>query len=131
VAGSTQTVTWNVANTSAAPISCANVRILLSIDGGNTFPVILSPSRPNTGAATTIILNTPTSTARIKIEAVDNIFFNISLLNFAITPNSTAAPTLLTEGNGIRPIAVESVMFLRDPVPPAILNNFCPDQRVP
>src|SRR5438105_476752 len=41
VAGSTQTVTWSVANTSAAPISCANVRVLISIDGGNTFPVIL------------------------------------------------------------------------------------------
>jgi len=129
VAGSTQTVTWNVANTSAAPISCANVRILLSIDGGNTFPVILSPSRPNTGAATIIIPNTPTSTARIKIEAVDNIFFNISLPNFAITPNSTAAPTLLTEGNAIRAIALDSVTFLRDPFPLAILNNFSLDQR--
>src|SRR6266478_8639467 len=87
-AGSTQTVTWNVANTSAAPINCLSVRILLSIDGGNTFPVMLSSSRPNNGAATVIIPNMPTSTARIKIEAVDNIFFNISLPNFTITPNS-------------------------------------------
>ncbi|PYS61486.1 MAG: hypothetical protein DMF74_16285 [Acidobacteria bacterium] len=129
VANSTQTVMWNVANTSSGPISCLTVRILLSIDGGNTFPIILSSSRPNTGAATVIIPNTPSSTARIKVEAVDNIFFNISLPNFTITPNSTAAPTLLTEGNTNRAIALDSVTFLRDPFPLAAINNFSLDQR--
>ncbi|MBV9209402.1 MAG: hypothetical protein JOZ52_02170, partial [Acidobacteria bacterium] len=39
-----QTVTWNVANTTAAPVSAASVRILLSTDGGNTFPYVLSSS---------------------------------------------------------------------------------------
>jgi len=129
VANSAQTVMWNVANTSSGPISCLTVRILLSIDGGNTFPIILSSSRPNTGAATVIIPNTPSSTARIKVEAVDNIFFNISLPNFTITPNSTAAPTLLTEGNTNRAIALDSVTFLRDPFPLAAINNFSLDQR--
>jgi len=129
VAGSTQTVTWSVANTSAAPISCANVRVLISIDGGNTFPVILLSSTPNAGAATIVIPNTPTSTARIKIEAVDNIFFSISLPNFTITPNSTAAPTLLTEGTTNRAIALDSVTFMRDPFPLATINNFSLDQR--
>lgn len=129
LASSTQTVTWNVANTSAAPISCANVRVLLSIDGGNTFPIILSSSSPNTGAATVIIPNTPTSTARIKIEAIGNIFFSISLPNFTITPNSTAAPALLTEGNTNRAIALDSVTFVRDPFPLATINNFSLDQR--
>jgi hypothetical protein len=129
VASSTQTVTWNVVNTSAAPISCSNVRILLSIDGGNSFPVVLSSSKPNTGAATVIIPNTPTSTARIKIEAVGNIFFNISLPNFTITANSTAAPTLLTEENTNRAIALDSVTFIRDPFPLTTVNNFSLDQR--
>jgi hypothetical protein len=129
IANSTQTVTWNVASTSAAPINCLSVRILLSIDGGHTFPVVLSSSRPNNGAATVIIPNMPTSTARIKIEAVDNIFFNISLPNFTITPDSTAAPTLLTEGNTNRAIALDSVTFLRDPFPLTTINNFSLDQR--
>src|SRR6266480_7349140 len=128
-ASSTQTVTWDVANTSAAPISCSNVRILLSIDGGNTFPAILSSSRPNTGSATIIIPNTPTATARIKIEAVGNIFFSISFPNFTITQNSTAAPTLLTEGNTNRAIALDSVTFVRDPFSLTTVNNFSLDQR--
>src|SRR6185369_5241008 len=50
-AGSTQTVNWNVANTSSAPINCANVRVLLSIDGGASFPYTLANGVPNNGAA--------------------------------------------------------------------------------
>lgn len=129
VAGSTQTVTWDVANTSAAPISCSNVRILLSIDGGNTFPVTLSASTPNNGSATVSIPNMPTSTARIKVEAVGNIFFNVSLPNFTITANNTAPPTLLAEGSTNQAVALDSVTFERDPFTLATSHNFSFDQR--
>lgn len=128
-AGSTQTVTWNVANTGTAPINCASVRVLLSIDGGSSFPFTLASGTPNTGSATIVIPNTPTSTARIKVEAVDNIFFNISLPNFTITPNSTSPPTLLTEGNTTRAIALTSVTFVRDPFAVTTSINFGSDQH--
>ena len=127
--GSNQTVSWNVANTSSAPVNCGNVRIMLSIDGGTSFPFILASSRPNTGSATITVPNVPTSTARVKVEAIDNIFFSISLPNFTITPNSTAPPTLLTEANTNRAVALESVTFVRDPFPLTTLNNFSLDQR--
>ncbi len=77
--GSQQTVTWNVANTNAAPINAANVRLTLSTDGGVTFPTVLTESVPNNGQAQiTLPTVAPTATARIRVEAVGNVFFNVS-----------------------------------------------------
>lgn len=81
--GAQQVVTWNVAGTSSAPVSCGRVRISLSTDGGKTFTV-LTPSTPNTGTATVTVPDTPTAQARIMVEAVDNAFFNVSPSDFRI-----------------------------------------------
>jgi hypothetical protein len=86
--GSSQTITWSVASTTAAPVSCANVKISLSTDGGQTFPTVLIASTPNDGTQALTIPNTATTTARIKVEAVGNIFFDISNTNFTITAGS-------------------------------------------
>lgn len=80
----TQTVTWTVANTTNAPVSCSNVNILLSTDGGFTFPVTLVANTANDGTEDVIIPNSPTTTARIKVESVGNIFFDICNTNFTI-----------------------------------------------
>lgn len=85
---SAQTVTWSVNNTTAAPVSCANVKISLSTDGGNTFTTLVA-STANDGSEVVTIPNTPTTTARIKVEAVGNIFFDISNTNFTITAGSS------------------------------------------
>ncbi|MEP7317697.1 MAG: reprolysin-like metallopeptidase [Panacibacter sp.] len=87
--GSSQTITWNVAGTTAAPVSCANVKISLSTDGGQTFPTVLIASTPNDGSQALTIPNTASTTARIKVEAVGNIFFDISNTNFTITAGSS------------------------------------------
>jgi hypothetical protein len=86
--GSTQTISWNVANTTNAPVSCANVKISLSTNGGLSFPTVLAASVPNTGGAVVNLPNIPTTQARIKVEAVGNIFFDLSNTNFTITPGT-------------------------------------------
>jgi hypothetical protein len=83
--GSTQTIVWNVAGTDAAPISVANVKISISTDGGLTYPTVLSNSTANDGSESVTMPGVLTTTARIKVEALGNIFFDISNANFSIT----------------------------------------------
>jgi len=82
--GSSQTVTWNVASTTASPVSCANVAIALSTDGGATFNDLVA-STPNDGTQSVTLPSTPTSQARIRVLCVGNIFFDISNADFTIT----------------------------------------------
>ncbi len=82
-AGSTATVTWSVNNTNTGSVNCANVNILLSTDGGNNFNTLLA-NTPNDGSQVVTVPNTPGNTNRIKVEAVGNIFFDISNANFTI-----------------------------------------------
>ncbi|MFT3911565.1 MAG: zinc-dependent metalloprotease family protein [Ferruginibacter sp.] len=84
--GSTQTINWDVANSTAAPVSCANVKISLSVDGGYTWPYVLSATTANDGTeSVTIPSVTATTTARVKVESIGNIFFDIDDFNFTIT----------------------------------------------
>ena len=86
---SSQTITWTVNNTTAAPVSCSNVNILLSTDGGFTWPIILAANTANDGSEVVTIPNNATTTARVKVASVGNIFFDLSNTNFTITAAST------------------------------------------
>ncbi len=83
------TVTWEVANTTAAPVSAVAVDISLSIDGGMTYPFRLASGTPNDGSETVDLPAVATTTARVKVKGAGNVFFDISNSNFTISP---AAP---------------------------------------
>lgn len=96
--GTTQTVTWERGTSHQSPINCVLVNIKLSTDGGLTFPITLKSNTPNDGFETVIMPNNPTTSARIIVEAADNIFYNINTTNFVI--NSTVPIFVLTNTSG-------------------------------
>ncbi|GGG95996.1 hypothetical protein GCM10011416_12120 [Polaribacter pacificus] len=81
---STQTVVWDVANSDVAPVNCSLVNILLSTDGGQTFDTIILTNTPNDGSQLIVLPNVNTSLARIKVEAVNNLFYAVNASNFSI-----------------------------------------------
>lgn len=93
--GETRTVTWDVANTNIAPINASQVRITLSIDGGLTYPEVLANAVPNNGSAAITVPNTPSVNCRVRVEAVGNVFFDISNADFTIV--QPVVPTFFIE----------------------------------
>jgi chitodextrinase len=97
VGGSSQTITWNVAGTTANGVNCANVDILISTNGGSTWSTLLAAT-PNDGTQAVTIPNTPGTQNRIMIKGTNHIFFDVSNANFTITAGTsdTTAPSTPT-----------------------------------
>ncbi len=95
-AGSQATVTWSVNGTNAGSVNCQAVNILLSTDGGLTFPTVLASSTANDGSEVITVPSSGGTTNRIKVESVGNIFFDISNTNFTI-----GAPALCGSATGL------------------------------
>lgn len=94
------TVTWNVASTNLSPVSCSQVNIRLSVDGGLTYPYLLVSNTPNDGSQGVTLPDLSSTQARIKVEAVGNIFFDVSDANFSFTCPGPAIATNVTASDG-------------------------------
>ena len=102
VGGSTQTITWIVAGTTANNVNCANVDILISTNSGTTWTTLLAAT-PNDGSEAIAVPNTAGTTNRIMVKGTNHIFFDVSNSNFTITAGSTdtvapTAPALTASG---------------------------------
>ena len=128
--GSNQTITWNVANTTASPVSCSHVEIRLSYDGGLTYPTIAAANEVNDGSAIITVPAGTTTQGRIMVKAVNNIFFDINNQNITIEeglPNYTLAlnPVSVSEcndGSVQTTVIVGSFMGYSDPVTLSLIN---------
>ncbi|WP_164465203.1 zinc-dependent metalloprotease [Chryseobacterium lactis] len=91
-------VTWDVNQTNTLKNT---VNILLSTDGGDTFPYVLASDVPNNGTANVLIpFVAYTDKARIKVTAVINNyaeFFDVSNTNFTINSTCNAFPSVMVE----------------------------------
>lgn len=83
-AGASQTISWDVAGTNAAPINCSKVDLSLTRDEGVSW-TLLASGQPNSGSASVTIPAGNDGTARLKVACSDNLFFAISPLKLSVT----------------------------------------------
>ena len=102
--GTSQTVTWNVAGTTANAVNAANVDILWSTNSGTTWTTLLSGT-PNDGSQAVTIPNTSTTTGRLMVKGSNHIFFDVNNANITVNAGSgttdttpPTAPTLAASG---------------------------------
>ncbi len=109
--GDYQEVRWDVANTDNSRVNCQTVNILLSIDGGFTYPFVLAENVPNDGSHFITVPDALSDDARIRVEAADNIFFDISDRDFDIVPATEPGYTF-----GITPENLQLLCLPTEPV---------------
>jgi len=109
-----ETITWDVASTNLPPVNCSQVDILLSVDGGYTYPIILAANTANDGIEQISVPNNIVSTtlARVKVKAVGNVFFNISPVNFIVTHNTGVRNVNWQNSLTISPVPANDMLHL-------------------
>lgn len=84
-------VTWNVVNTNAAPYNAANVKIDFTTDNGVTWNVVAA-STPNDGNEAVDFTAFPLTvggTAKIRVSAINNVFYAIGTASIDTLPICT------------------------------------------
>ena len=100
-AGQFVEVTWDVAGTNAGDIGVSEVDILLSTDGGQTFPTVLAGATSNDGSeGINLPADLETRGARLMVRPVGHIFYAVSEATFSVVvptaPGFTFAPSAST-----------------------------------
>ncbi|MEM6878854.1 MAG: reprolysin-like metallopeptidase, partial [Bacteroidota bacterium] len=98
--GQTAQVQWDVAGTDANGIDCQIVDIYLSTDGGANFNLVASAEANDGYAEINLTSGQVTNDARIMVRAADNVFYNVSPVDFSIVSSSGNPAIVLSSQNG-------------------------------
>lgn len=127
-AGGFYTVTWDVANTNRAPVNAQKVNIkLIRVNPNSTVVNVatLAENVPNNGRFCVQAPNVTGTNLRIRIEAADNVFFDLSDVNFTIeqpaAPALSLCPALSTDfaclpGTYTTTVSTSALGGINDPV---------------
>jgi subtilisin-like proprotein convertase family protein len=85
---SEQIIEWDIAGTDSNGVDVSKVNILLSTDGGLTYPTVLLSNTDNDGSEVVQVPWITGSTCYVMVEAVDNYFFAINSTPFSIGQDS-------------------------------------------
>lgn len=107
--GDYQEIRWDVANTDNNRVRCYQVDIKLSVDGGLTFPFTVLEGTPNDGSAFITVPDAVSTDVRIRVEASENIFFDISNEDFEIMPATAPGFAMTLTPESVSPICLPDV----------------------
>ncbi|MBT3146364.1 reprolysin-like metallopeptidase [Neptunomonas phycophila] len=91
--GEEVSVEWDVAGTNTSPVNCPAVDILLSTDGGASFPTALLSGTTNNGEQTFVMPAVTSNNARLMVRCTNNIFFAINPGRFSIVSGGNTEVT--------------------------------------
>jgi subtilisin-like proprotein convertase family protein len=114
--GDSVRIKWDVANTDNNKVNCQKVNIKLSVDRGFTYPYTLKYHTDNDGEELVFLPDTITTKARIKVEAADNIFFDVANYNVKISEPQDTTFRIFTDdisGDLCLPFDLESQIHTR------------------
>lgn len=109
--GTTQTITWNVAGTTANGIDTANVDIFFASDGLN-YDTVLATGVANDGSHDIIVPDVETLFGRVKVKGAGNIFFDINDSNIAVGVAVTQYTSTDTPVNIIDNTTIQSTITI-------------------
>ncbi|MBK9256561.1 MAG: proprotein convertase P-domain-containing protein [Saprospiraceae bacterium] len=144
--GESRTITWNVAGSNAGQINAPNVDILLSYNGGQTFPVVLASGTPNDGTQQITVPQGTTTQGRIMVRGTNHIFYDINNANITINPGGPNFALTITPGSQSfcagdskqYTVSVQSILGFNSPVtlslaglPTGMTANFATNPVIP
>ncbi len=91
--GTQETVQWDVAGTDSNGVNVSRVNILLSTDGGLSYPIILAKNVSNNGLHNIVVPEVQSPRCFVMVEANGNGFFAINSSSFSIGSYESSCTT--------------------------------------